>query len=149
MRFITARAEPYMQAAGVLVYSLHTKRFLVGKRGLHGDSPNVWAPFGGKVEVGETACDAALRELYEEAGLAVLPSSVQSEPLYVWQPNPDFVFTTFLAWVGAEPELAINEESSGYQWVTLEDMRMLDLHPGFRDLLNSVELEDIHAFLPL
>lgn len=142
MRILTAQIEPSMLAAGVLVYSLHTKRFLVGKRGLDGAEPDTWAPFGGKVEAGESVCSAALRELEEEAGLKLSPQFVRSDALFVWRPNPSFAFTTFLGWVGKEPELTISDESSGYQWVTLEDLRLLDLHPGFRVMLNEVDLEE-------
>ena len=55
-------------AAGVLIQ--HKEKFLLCKRGyFNGVLDGYWAIPGGTIDEGETAIMAAIRELYEEAGI--------------------------------------------------------------------------------
>lgn len=127
--------------AGVLVMAKRTRHFLLGKRGYNGESPGLWAPFGGMVEPGETPDQAAARELEEEAGFTV--SRGVMHPLYSTMPSTvGFVFHTFLAVVPDEPVVSINSESSGYGWFDLftADGTLKppsDSHLGFYELLQD------------
>lgn len=55
-------------AAGILIQ--HRDKFLLCKRGYFGASlDGFWAPPAGRIETGEVAINAAIRELYEEGGV--------------------------------------------------------------------------------
>jgi 8-oxo-dGTP pyrophosphatase MutT (NUDIX family) len=56
-----------IRAAGILIVDTEGKALFV-KRGPGGDYPGLWAFPGGRLEDGETARDAAVRETKEEAG---------------------------------------------------------------------------------
>ncbi|KAJ9595539.1 hypothetical protein L9F63_013304 [Diploptera punctata] len=47
--------------------------------------PRAWVPPGGNLEVGETPLQGALREMEEEAGLALNPSNSEASLLCLWE----------------------------------------------------------------
>ena len=66
-----AVADPALRRAAVAVTVLDGRAVLVGKRVARGLNPSQWALPGGKLDPGEDAVTAALRELHEEANLAL------------------------------------------------------------------------------
>jgi len=72
-----ARADLRHAAVVVaLLEHLGAAHVLLVKRVARGLNPGQWALPGGKVDIGETALGAALRELQEETGLEAAPSDV-------------------------------------------------------------------------
>lgn len=55
--------------AWVVVYCPKKRSFLLAKRSGRMNNPNRWNLFGGRLDPGESAVDAALRELREESGI--------------------------------------------------------------------------------
>jgi dATP pyrophosphohydrolase len=75
---------------------------------------------GGKVDAGETAWQAALRELREETGLApvrfwALPSL---NHFYEWQRDTVALVPAFAAEVDADPQM--DREHDGFEWLPAE-----------------------------
>ncbi len=92
----------------------------------HGDT---WGLPGGARHQGESACDGALRESAEEAGVpagAVRPRLISVFDAEVW------TYSTLVADVVAPFEPVISDpESRELAWVPLDDVESLPLHPGF------------------
>lgn len=63
-----------------------------------------WALPGGRIDEGETAQAAALRELHEELGLQLHPSAVLGT-LDDYTTRSGYVITPFVVWAGAAPTL--------------------------------------------
>lgn len=82
-------------AACILIPSQYVTHFLAVSRK---DAKQSWALPGGKLEQGESACDAAIREAYEETGLIITPDqlSALAEDQVLGTDGKDYWVTTFL-----------------------------------------------------
>ncbi|MDR6867379.1 8-oxo-dGTP pyrophosphatase MutT (NUDIX family) [Microbacterium resistens] len=90
-----------------------------------------WGLPGGALHQGESALDGALRESTEEAGIprgAVRPRFASILDLGIWS------YTTVVADVVVPFEPVISDpESVALEWVALDRVDELPLHPGFAD----------------
>jgi 8-oxo-dGTP diphosphatase len=106
----------------------------------HGDT---WALPGGARHEGESACDAALRESAEEAGVpadAVRPRLVSVFDVGVWS------YATVVGDVvrGFEPVIS-DPESRELAWVPVDAVDSYPLHPGFAASWRGLrDLLDVH-----
>ena len=75
-------------AAGALVVSEVTGRFLIARRAEGTLQPGTWGTWGGAIDAGETALDAVVRELQEEAEFASEAKDII--PLYVFEHESGF-----------------------------------------------------------
>jgi 8-oxo-dGTP pyrophosphatase MutT (NUDIX family) len=71
------------------------------------DHAGQWALPGGRIDEGESAEDAALRELHEELGLLVGPDAVVGL-LDDYETRSGFVITPVVVWAGEQPRLTPN-----------------------------------------
>lgn len=79
--------------------------------------PGSWGFAGGKVDIGETAAEAILREVKEETGIDLLHYSYVGE--FIKDDYRDFVFMSTV-WFG---EIKLDpKECAEYSWVTLDDI---------------------------
>ncbi|TWT40431.1 8-oxo-dGTP diphosphatase [Phycisphaerae bacterium RAS1] len=103
----------------------------------------VWQGVQGKIEAGETAWQAALREMLEESGL---------RPRHLWQLQfvdtyyvapKDAVHLTpcFAAQVRAEAEVRLSQEHTAYRWESSEEVQGALLWPGQRSAVREILAE--------
>lgn len=90
---------------------------------------DTWALPGGARHEGESACDGALRESAEEAGVpraSVAPRVISVLDLEVW------TYATVVADVTVPFEPVISDpESRELAWVKIDEIEAYPLHPGF------------------
>lgn len=117
---------------------------LLGRRADHLYMGGTWQLISGGIEPnGETAWQAALREVREETGLEVtelyrLPSLTQ-----FYRPDVDAICVApmFAAIVGADATLTINPEHAELSWVPIEQADDRLMWPGDREALVHVRTE--------
>jgi 8-oxo-dGTP pyrophosphatase MutT (NUDIX family) len=92
----------------------------------HGDT---WGVPGGARGSAESAVQTALREAFEETGLAEAGVVVVDELV---DDHGGWAYTTVVARVAEElPVHSLDNESTDVRWVAVPDVEALPLHPGF------------------
>lgn len=92
----------------------------------HGDT---WGVPGGARGSAETAVQTALREAFEETGLAEDGVSVVDELV---DDHGGWTYTTVVARAAEElPVHSLDRESTDVRWVSVPSVDELPLHPGF------------------
>lgn len=90
---------------------------------------NTWCLPGGKLEEGESAERAVVREVFEETGLQIGDDLEYCKEVFVRLPTYDIILHMFRARVSGEVALATKEHVD-YRWVTIEEALKLKLIPG-------------------
>ena len=121
-------------AAGALVVSERTGRFLIAHRAKGTLQPGTWGTWGGAIDAGETALDAVIRELQEETAYVSDPRDIL--PLYVFNHETGFRYSNFLVVIDQEFEPVLNWEMQHYGWFCFGDWPN-PLHFGMRQLLKD------------
>ncbi len=120
---------------GVEVLLLRRNHTLVGE----------WCQIAGGIEEGETAWEAALRELKEETGLT--PERFYSgdvcEQFYEADRDAIVMAPVFVAFIDPNAVVVLNEEHSDYGWVSFNEAREMVPFAGQRRVLQQVEDEFI------
>lgn len=102
-------------------------------------APNVVHPIGGKVEPGENPYTAALRELYEEAGVKVKNIRLEAVLLEL-KPvvNEPYDWTIF-HFSGDYDSGEIHQTDEGELiWLTKEELIAEDLFPSVREVIKNI-----------
>jgi 8-oxo-dGTP diphosphatase len=125
-----------MVAVGAVVWD--GENVLLARRG-RPPAEHVWALPGGLIELGETAAEAARREVSEECGIAVTVGPV----LGLFEPMErdsegriryHFVVVDFLADYSAG-ELRAGDDAAEVRWVDPADFPAYDLQPATREMI--------------
>lgn len=108
-------------------------RYLLGKRPIGKAQGGLWEFIGGKIEPGETPCEALVRECCEEIALEIVNARVRTAVTHAY---PDR--TIRLTLIDCEPvpdaePVAFEHEVLG--WYTPEEMQSLNFCPADAELL--------------
>jgi 8-oxo-dGTP pyrophosphatase MutT (NUDIX family) len=107
------------EAAGALIYSRKTKRYLFLLRD-GAKYSGTWGLVGGKSDPGERVVEALYREIIEEIGIDL--SQFKTIPLETFtSENSKFVYYTFVISVEDEFVPMLNHEHRGFAWTHLND----------------------------
>jgi 8-oxo-dGTP pyrophosphatase MutT (NUDIX family) len=132
-------ARPAPNAAGSSHEFLQLRRVLTGFMG------GTWQTVRGKIKPGETAPQAALRELREETGLtpAEFYRLSQIESFYTAADDCVWHCPAFFAVVprDARDHIVLNHEHDGVRWVPADQIELSFMWPGERRLLDEVRRE--------
>jgi 8-oxo-dGTP diphosphatase len=124
------KRDPPVRCAGAVVRDASGRLLLV--RRANEPSRGLWSLPGGRVEPGESATDAAAREVYEETGLRVTVGAL----LCTADLGP-YVVDDFAATV-AGGDLRAGDDALDARWCTPDEVRALPLAPGLVDALESM-----------
>lgn len=99
-----------------------------------------WSHVSGKVEVNETASQAALREFKEETDVSVdnLYSADYIEQFYEPHKNWIRLVPIFVVFLASDTEIYMNEEHTEYKWCSLEEAKSLVPFPNQRAVYDHV-----------
>lgn len=94
--------------------------FLLLHRQDHKPQGNTWGVVAGKMDPGESADQAIIRELHEETGHAADPAKLEYfTKVYVRFPEYDLIYHIYRLPVSPRPNIEINPgEHKGFQWKT-------------------------------
>lgn len=102
-----------------------------------------WCQVAGAIEPGETAWQAALREVQEETGLVpqTLYSGDLCEQFYEADQDAISLLPVFVGFVSGDAQVILNAEHSEHRWLGFEDAVALVPFAGQRHLLRHVHTE--------
>jgi mutator protein MutT len=124
-------------AAGVLVRA--GERVFVAQRSLHCHNGGTWAIPGGALDLDETPLEGALREFGEEIGVEVTDFEVTTT---FEDDHGGWSYWTIVVDVAEafDPPSQLHWETAATAWVTLDELRELELFPAFRVTLGKLGL---------
>lgn len=130
---------PQVEAAGCYC-QVHDKILLLKR---HPERPQggTWGVPGGKIEGGEEARAAVIREVYEEVGLRINDAELlEMGKLYIRLPHLNYVFHQFCTKFLTVPHIDLNlSEHLEAKWVTIKEAQELPLISGGREALQIYE----------
>ncbi len=102
-----------------------------------------WCYVAGKIEKGEKAWQAVLREIKEETNL--VPSALYSADIFeqFYEPARESIWVApvFVGYITDQQKIELNEEHSDFGWFTMEEARQTVAFPAQRTILKHIEQE--------
>jgi 8-oxo-dGTP pyrophosphatase MutT (NUDIX family) len=104
-------------------------RVMLQKRSAFAHEGGTWSCAGGALDLGETPLEGSLREASEEVG--VIPTDHRVRGSWVFEPCPEWHYTTVVVEVSEMFGDSINFETDAVGWFTVEEVDALPVHAGF------------------
>ncbi|MHC4476188.1 MAG: NUDIX hydrolase [Planctomycetota bacterium] len=103
--------------------------------------PNTWQMVTGRIEKGEKAWEAALREIREETGLAPdrLYSANEVEVFYEIDDDCMCLAPVFVAFLDSDQEPKLSAEHSKFRWITAAEADQYLLFDQQRRIIRRIE----------
>lgn len=141
------RASHDMVCVFVFRYREHGPEFLLLLRSADRYMGETWHPVYGGVEAGETAWQAALREMAEETGLRPdrLYQADTVESFYVARNDTVYHCPAFAAEVAGDAEVRLNPENTDFEWVHLDDLPGRLMWPSQQRIFSEIVQEIING----
>ncbi len=144
------KQEIPVKSFAVAVYLIHRKKNTLSTLLLRRSGDYLyhnWQMVSGRVEKGEKAWEAALRELKEETGIT--PQSLYAldnlQIFYEWREDSVFLVPVFVALVDQELEPTLNpEEHDQWKWVDFKTARLTLEFKNQVDCLDAIEEWFLH-----
>lgn len=121
-------------AACVLIFDNEFKVLLCRRKANTAWMPEKWGFPGGGVEEGETAEQAAIREIKEETNLDI-------HHIQQFHQNPYCVFFATRKYDGI---VELSDEHTDYEWVSQDRLQEFDLIPGNEQIIDKA-LSDLYG----
>lgn len=108
-----------------------------------------WQFCSGRIEPGETAAQAALRELREETGVVPRELSFLSHVETFYLPQADAICRRagFCVVVGRDDAITLNAEHTDHRWISRAQIRRMVTWPGERAALAEIFREHLRPSL--
>jgi dATP pyrophosphohydrolase len=104
-----------------------------------------WCQVAGSIEAGETAWQAAIREVKEETGISRtdLWSADICEQFYGSHNERIMMLPVFVSYVNSSVKVQLNREHDAYEWLGFNAARARASFPGQRKILRHIKTEYI------
>ncbi|MCM3782012.1 NUDIX domain-containing protein [Neobacillus mesonae] len=101
----------------------------------------IWCYIGGAIEEGETAWEAAIREIREETGITTVSlfTSNKFDQFYSAKENYIYIAPVFVGYVDDDQDVILNNEHSKYEWLTFNEAIERVTLPGNDEVLEFIE----------
>jgi len=139
MKATEITGEKTRRAAGCLIMAKNSEEFLFIQRSDKVESPLLWSIPGGHVDEGENPLEAAVREVEEEAGHKIDPSTCKLLYVNDMLPN-DLTYYTYIC-VSDKFKPELNWESNDYTWCTLDNAPEPE-HIGIKLMFNNQKVRE-------
>lgn len=94
---------------------------------------------GGVIEEHESMIDGLLREVREEAGLAVDPSRLHLAHALTYDHNDwSSIFEIYFAEITGDEAVTLSWEHESYRWLTAEEVMALEIRQPYPTILNRM-----------
>lgn len=102
---------------------------------------HAWCYIGGGIEEGESAVEAALREIKEETGLIPEQLYTSNKLEQIYNPKENYIYTApvFVGFVHENSEVKINSEHSEFLWLPIYKAIAKATIPGADEILTFIE----------
>ncbi|MBD3615725.1 MAG: NUDIX pyrophosphatase [Gracilimonas sp.] len=111
--------------------------FLIFKRSSEKVYRNQWRMVGGKIKKEESSWEGALRELKEETGLTPVKFWTIPSVNSFYEAETDMVHAipAFAAELDVDAQVELDEEHSGFKWVSIDEIELYIKWPEQRRLM--------------